>query len=153
MSWECARRNRILSRSNCHNQARQCVQAWQARLVTPTSVVTKLSYTGRTSSGVGLARPAALSGSSMSRRHGSSSASVRIGNENVCAMAGRALCARSCTGVCQIGLELQSLPFRRMPPRILMRKPVVTRSEARCGGAAVRGHRYCGRVTLGQQPR
>jgi hypothetical protein len=58
----------------------------EADLVTPTSVVTTLSYTGRTSSGVGLARPAAFSGSSMSLRHGSSSASDKMGKENVCAM-------------------------------------------------------------------
>ena len=55
-----------------------------AHLVTPMSVVMTLSYTGRTTSGVGLAREAADRGRSISLAQGNNSWSARIGKEYTC---------------------------------------------------------------------
>ena len=55
-------------------------------LVMPINVVIAVSYTGRTSSGVGFASVAADNGISISFRHGSRSWSARTGKENCCDM-------------------------------------------------------------------
>ncbi len=56
----------------------------EPHLVMPMSVVIAVSYTGRTSSGVGFANVAADSGMSISFRHGSRSWSAKIGKEYCC---------------------------------------------------------------------
>ena len=56
----------------------------ESNLVMPMRVVIAVSYTGRTSSGVGFASVAADSGMSISFRHGSRSWSAKIGKENCC---------------------------------------------------------------------
>lgn len=74
--------------SACVHQAGREDSQTQTNLDSPVRLVTRVSYIGRTKSAVGFAICAAVTGISISLRHGNSSASLSMGNEKELAMLG-----------------------------------------------------------------